>query len=97
MKGCVCGPPRPPWNEMSSSKAQPSSRSVVEAAHHDVRDVLEAVRAHEVLCGVRREGGEWILALDLPGGEVASAVGPQDLRPCSAGADEQPTDVWVLL
>ncbi len=25
MKGRVCGPPRPPWKEISSSKAQPSS------------------------------------------------------------------------
>jgi hypothetical protein len=25
MNGCVCDPPIPPWNEMSSSNAQPSS------------------------------------------------------------------------
>ena len=25
MNGRVCGPPMPPWNEISSSNAQPSS------------------------------------------------------------------------
>ncbi len=27
MNGRVCGPPMPPWKEISSSKAQPSSSS----------------------------------------------------------------------
>ena len=49
MNGRVCGPPSPPWKEISSSKAQPSSSvGVVEAADHDVGDVREAVGAQQV-------------------------------------------------
>ena len=52
MNGRVCSPPMPPWNEISSSKAQPSSSSVVvEAVHVQVGAVLEAVRAEQVLRG----------------------------------------------
>ena len=46
MNGLVCGPPSPPWNEISSSNAQPCSKArVVEAVDHDVGDMLESVGA----------------------------------------------------
>ena len=97
MNGRVCGPPIPPWNEISSSKAQPSSRSrVVEAPDHDVGDVCEGVRAHEVLRGGGGEVREGILALDAAVGEVAGATPAEHDRPVALRADEEPADVGVL-
>ena len=47
--GLVCGPPSPPWKEISSSNAHPSLEvGVIEAADHDVGHVLEPIRAQQV-------------------------------------------------
>ena len=69
---------------------------VVEAPDHDVRDVLEAVRAQEVAPGVRRERGERILADDTPVGQVAGALRAERDRAVALRADEEPADVRVL-
>ena len=97
MNGSVCGPPMPPWNEISSSKAQPSSRvGVVEAPDHDVGDVGEPVRPQEVLrCG-RGEQREWVLALDSAVGEVVGAVRAERDRAVLGRAHEDPADVRVV-
>ena len=50
---------------------------VVEAADHDVADVLEAVGAQQVLRRVRREVGERVLAVDATLREVVGAVGAE--------------------
>ena len=72
--GRVCGPPRPPWNEISSSNAQPSSSTrVVEAADHDVGDVGEAVGPPEVAGRGGGEGRERVVALDAPLVQVRGA------------------------
>ena len=47
---------------------------VVEAPHHDVGDVLEAVGAQQVPGRVGRERRERVLALDAPVDEVVSAA-----------------------
>src|SRR5262245_37635673 len=69
---------------------------VVEAADHDVGDVLEAVRAEQVLRGVRREVRERILAVDPAVGEVAGPLGPERDRAVALRADEQPADVGMV-
>ena len=66
---------------------------VVEAADHDVADVLEAVGAEEVLRRMRREVRQRILALDATLAEVVGAVGPERDRPVLGRAHEQPADV----
>ena len=82
MNGRVCRPPRPPWKQISSSNAQPSSSSrVVEAADHDVADVLEAVGAQEVPRRGGRERRERVLALDAAFREVVGAAGAEGDRP----------------
>ena len=48
-------PPMPPWNEMSSRTRSPLELLVVEAVHHDVGDVGEAVGAQQVGRGRGRE------------------------------------------
>ena len=97
MNARVCGPPSPPWNEISSSNAQPSSSvGVVEAADHDVGDVREAVGAQQVPRRARREVRERVLALDAAVVEVARAVAPSASGAVLVGADEQPADVRML-
>ena len=87
-------PPMPPWNEISSSNAQPSSSSgVVEAVHHDVGDVREAVGPAQVVRRVRGEAGERVLSLDAAVGEVVRAVRAEGDRPVLGGADEEEAHV----
>ena len=54
---------------------------VVEAADHDVGDVLEAVGAQEMRGGGGRERRERVLALDAAVGEVVGAAGAERDRP----------------
>ena len=68
---------------------------VVEAADHDVADVLEAVGAEQVLGRVGREVGERVVALDAALREVVGAVGAERDGAVLGGADEQPADVRV--
>jgi hypothetical protein len=97
MNGRVWRPPMPPWNEISSSKAQPLVEvGVVEASDHDVADVLEAVGAQQVLGRVRGKGGQRVLALDAVIREVVSPAGAERDRAVLRRADEQPADVGVL-
>src|SRR3954470_4832766 len=49
-------------------------RRVIEAADHDVRDVLEAVRAQQVADGGRGEVRERVLALHARSLEMAGAA-----------------------
>ena len=94
MKPRVCGPPSPPWKEISSSNAQPSSSvGVVEAADHHVGDVGEAVGALEVLRGGGGERGERVVALDPVLVEVAGAAGAEHDRAVLLGAHQHPADV----
>ena len=69
---------------------------VVEAAHHDVADVLEAVGAQEVLGRGGRERGERVLALDAAVREVVGAAGAEGDRPVLGRVNQQPADVRVL-
>ena len=69
---------------------------VVEAADHDVADVLEAVGAQQVLGRGGRERRERVLALDAAFGEVVGAAGAEGDRAVLGGVDEQPADVGVL-
>src|SRR6185503_12030477 len=69
---------------------------VVEASHHDVGDVREAVRPPEVIRGTGRERRERIVALHPVVCEVARAGPAQGDRPVLRGPDEQPPDVRVL-
>ena len=69
---------------------------VVEAADHDVGDVLEAVGAQEVPRGGGRERRQRVLAVDAPVGEVVGAAGAEHDRPVLGRAHEQPADVRVL-
>ena len=68
---------------------------VVEASHHDVCDMLEAVGSEQVLRRVRREPRERVLALDAAVSEVVGAVRPERDSPVLGGANEQPADVRV--
>ena len=68
---------------------------VVEAADHDVADVLEAVGAQQVLRRVGREMGERVVAVDAALREVVGAVGAERDGAVLGGADEQPADVRV--
>src|SRR4051794_41156814 len=68
---------------------------VVEAADHDVGDVLEAVGAAQVTRRGRRELRERVLALDPARGEVVGAPRPERDRAVLARADQYPTDVRV--
>ena len=68
---------------------------VVEAADHDVGDVLEAVGAQEVLRRGRRERRERVLALDAAVREVVGAAGAERDRAVLGRAHEQPADVRV--
>ena len=54
---------------------------VVEAADHDVADVLEAVGAQEVPGRGGRERRQRVLTLDAPVGEVVGAAGAERDRP----------------
>jgi len=68
---------------------------VIEAADHDVSHVRKAVRAQEMLSRVLREGGERILALDLPRIEVVRSARAEGDCSVLARADEHPADVGV--
>ena len=68
---------------------------VVEAADHDVGDVLEAVGAQQVLRRGRGERRERVLALDAALREVVGAAGAERDRAVLGGVDEQPADVRV--
>ena len=68
---------------------------VVEAPHHDVGDMLEAVGAQQVLRRGGRERRERVLALDAAVREVVRAAGAERDRPVLGRADEQPADVGV--
>ncbi len=68
---------------------------VVEAPHHDVGDMLEAVGAQQVLWRGGRERRERVLALDAAVREVVRAAGAERDRPVLGRADEQPADVGV--
>src|SRR6185503_7844193 len=50
---------------------------VVKASDHDVGDVLEAVRAQQVLGRMGGEGRQWILALHTALREVVNALGAE--------------------
>ena len=68
---------------------------VVEAADHDVGDVLEAVGAKQVPGRGRREGSERIVAFDPPLVEVMLAPGADRDGAALRRADEDPADVRV--
>ena len=69
---------------------------VVEAADHDVGDVLEGVGAEQVPRRVSGEAREGILAVDPAVGEVVRPVPAQRDRAGALRADEQPADVRVV-
>ncbi len=69
---------------------------VVEAAYHDVGDVLEPVRAEQVPWSGRREGRKRILAFDAALRQVVRPAPAQRDSAVTLGADEQPADVRVL-
>ena len=65
---------------------------VVEAADHDVGDVVESVRAEEMLRRIRREAGQRVVAVDRAVGEVAGAAAAEHDGPCSEErTSSQPT------
>jgi hypothetical protein len=71
-------------------------RRVVEAAHHDVGDVREAVGAPQVPRGRGRERRERIVALDAIVVEPAGAVAAEHHRAVLGRAHHDPADVRVL-
>ena len=66
---------------------------VVEATDHDVRHVLETVRAQQMGRSIRGERRERIVALDATVNEVVSASGIDGQRTLLGRVNEQPADM----